>query len=48
LDPKEQLEKSKTLGFIGKLFLGMLTNFARVVKNDKKKMGGLSRRNKMP
>jgi len=37
LDPKEQLEKYKTLGFIGKLFPGMLTNFVRVVKNDKKK-----------
>jgi len=36
LDLKEQIEKSKTVGFIGKLFLGMLTNFARVVKITKK------------
>jgi hypothetical protein len=35
------------MGFIGKLFLGMLTDFAKVVKMSKKK-GGLSLRNEMP
>jgi len=35
------------VGFIGKLFLGMLTNVARVAKKYQK-MGGLSYRNEMP
>ena len=47
--PKRAARKILDSGFFDKLFLGMLTNFTRVMKNVKKiKMGGLSHRNEMP